>query len=104
MAVSISMTAQEFKTKFVQVLKNRRGQNPEPPELTQLDQQTVNSLDDFRTAAIELIALIPSTGSCTYTVDGKQFCIKNVSQSECDILGGDFNLSGTCAATAHPWP
>jgi hypothetical protein len=110
----ISMTEQEFVGKFVQMLRNRLGGKPEPPDLPQLEQMPASTWlgSEFRQVATGLLKKIPAAGtglgSCTYTVIvhgmGQVFCIHNVTQAECDKLGGNFNPSNTCNHPPGPWP
>ena len=106
------MTEKEFVGKFVQMLRNRLGGKPEPPDLLRLEQMGPSTFRGpaFRQVAAGLLTQIPATGaglgSCTYTVivagQDKVFCIQNVTPTECDGLAGDFDSTGACSAP--PWP
>ena len=106
------MTEQEFVGKFVQMLRNRLAGKPEPPDLLRLERMDPSTFlqPEFSQLAAGLLQQIPAAGtglgSCTYTVivqgQGRVFCIRNVTQTECAGLQGDFNTANTC--TPPPWP
>jgi hypothetical protein len=108
------MTEKEFVGKFVQMLRNRLGGKPEPPDLPRLEQMDPPTWlgSNFRKVAAGLLKQIPAAGSglgsCTYTVtvngQDQVVCIHNVTPTECDGLAGDFNPANTCNNPPGPWP
>ena len=106
-----TLTEQQFKDNFVKMLKDRLGAKAAPPDLPEFEKMDASRFPDeqgFRLVAANLLVEIQGngTGSCTYQVfvngQVRPFCIKNVTQAECNTLNGVFNPGNECFF--KPWP
>jgi hypothetical protein len=96
--------AQAFD-KFVAILKKRIASGPAVAKPLH-DQVTALKQEDMSTKAQTLLNSIPAaggpTGSCTYQIDGHNFCLEGLTQAECNDLSGGWQENGHCAIS--PWP
>jgi hypothetical protein len=107
------MTPQQlaFVAKLQTLIHNRI--NRPHPALSQDVQTQINNLRAGSIAGVhmqnlldETVALTGAVGTqltaCAYTIDGKRFCLSNVTEDECKIT-----LQGTpvtSCGTIPPWP
>jgi hypothetical protein len=97
---------QAFNT-IVAILNNRIDNTPGAPPAWRNE---VNALTEanMSTNVQPLLDGIPAapgdaTGACTYQIDGQDFCLSNLTQAECDDLGGGpIEVNVLCTIPGYP--